>query len=84
MKCIILVALVGLTACTVQPEYFKGPSGKDAYTMKCGVIGQDWKMCFKKSAELCPNGYNIISHSAEPFLPGGFWWSIRKMVIECK
>ena len=72
MKRLILAALVGLAACA--PEYFKGPTGKDAYTMSC--LG--WNKCFKKAAELCPNGYNVINSIYRP------WFQTRTLVVECK
>jgi len=78
MKRIILAALVGLAACAVQPEYFKGPSGKDAYTMGCSGIGRGWNKCFTKAAELCPNGYNVINSITLP------WVQTRTLVVECK
>ena len=88
-KVIIVAALVGLTACAdVNPEYFKGPSGKDAYTMRCSGFGRTWNKCYTKAGEICPNGYNIIGQqSGTVIVPtaGGFMGAPRQtLVVECK
>ena len=91
MKRIILAALVGvgLTACAeVNPEHFRGPSGKDAYTMRCSGFGRTWAKCYTKAGEICPNGYNIVSqHSGTIAIPyGGSIIAAPKqtLVVECK
>ena len=87
-KLIIAVALIGLTACAeIKPEYFKGPSGKDAYTMRCSSLGRTWAKCYTKAGEICPDGYNIIgqhsSTTAVPYAGGIIAAPKQTLVVEC-
>ena len=91
-KAIIVAALAGLTACTadgpIKPQYFRGPSGKDAYTMRCSQAGRTWAKCYTKAGEICPNGYLIIGqHSERVVVPSGsgiMAWNENTLVVECK
>lgn len=87
MKKTALLALLALTGCAaVAPEPFQGPSGKQAYSMKCG---RDWINCYNDAGRLCPNGYNIIDQSTgNPVLVpvGNSVAAVSKkhMAVECK
>ena len=61
-KCLLILVLL-ITACEVQPQQFVGPNGKKAYTMKCNGMGRTMEDCYKKAGEVCPKGYNIIDKS---------------------
>ena len=49
----------------MNPKPFVGPSGNDAYSMKCSGMGRDWDDCLKKAGELCPSGYTIVGQNSE-------------------
>ncbi|KAB2869544.1 MAG: hypothetical protein F9K36_16650 [Burkholderiaceae bacterium] len=76
-----------LVACTtIEPQEFRGPNGKTAYSMKCGSRMDG---CYKKAGEVCPNGYNIIDRAsgtvAVPVYGGGIVAAPQhNLAIECK
>ncbi len=63
MKKYLLVLILALPACEVQPQQMVGPHGKKAYSMKCNGMGRSLQDCYKKAGEVCPKGYNIIDRS---------------------
>lgn len=85
----LICLFAGLTACAnVNPEHFRGPSGRDAYTMRCSQMGRTWAKCYTKAGELCPKGYNIIDQQpgmlTVPY--GGSIIAVPKqtLVVECR
>ena len=89
MKKLILIALVALAGCAqVVPVPFNGPSGKQAYSMKCSGGGRSMDVCFQKAGELCPTGYFIIerSNAIEGAAVNGYAsLSTRQaLAVECK
>ena len=90
MKRIILAALVGvgLTACAVEPEQGREPSGKDVYTMRCSGLGQTWAKCYTMARKRCPSGYYIVNrHSGTKtvlFNRRTITVPKQTLVVECK
>lgn len=93
MKVLLAVGIVlVLTACTtmdIEPQKFRGPSGNDAYSMRCSGMGRTLDACYQKAGELCPNGYTIIDRAsgtvAVPTTGGGVIAAPQhNLAIECK
>ena len=89
MQCLTLAGLLLLTSCaSIEPQEFKGPSGKTAYSMKCSGLGRTLGACYKKAGEVCPNGYNIIDRTsgtvAIPVQGGIIAAPQYHLAIECK
>ena len=85
---LVLIIFLFFGCASVHPSPFKGPNGKDAYSMKCSGMGRTLDKCFSKAGELCPTGYNIISQSSGTVaVPvGGSIMAAPKqaLAIECK
>ena len=85
-----VIILFASAACTagVDPTPFTGPSGKQAYSMRCSGFGRDWDDCYVEAGKLCPQGYNIVDQAtgtvAVPY--GGSVVAAPKqtLVVECK
>lgn len=89
MRTILLLVSFLLTSCmAVNPQPFKGPSGKAAYSMKCSGMGRTLDDCYQKAGEVCPDGYHIIDRaSGTAALPvnGGLMAAPQHhLAIECK
>ena len=60
MRKVLFVAF--LVGCASNaPQHFKGPSGNDAYSLKCSGFKRDMQDCYREAAALCPSGYEIIN-----------------------
>jgi hypothetical protein len=85
---LLLIVFLFIGYASVDPIPFKGPNGKDAYSMKCSGMGRTLDKCFVKAGEVCPNGYNIISQtSGTVAVPVGASIGAapkQAMAIECK
>lgn len=57
------VSVLICTSCANEPTRITGPSGRDAYTLRCHGMGRTLEKCYQKAGELCPNGYNLIDNS---------------------
>ena len=74
----------------VEPIEFTGPNGRTAYNMRCSGFGRTMDMCYRKSSEICPNGYQVIDISSgtfaipNPSTGGVIIGNRRDMAIECK
>jgi hypothetical protein len=74
----------------VDPVKFIGPNGRTAYNMRCSGFGRTMDMCYRKSSEICPNGYQVIDISSgtfaipNPSTGGVIIGNRRDMAIECK
>ena len=84
-----VAATLALSGCApIEPMPISGPSGAQAYTMKCSGAGRTIEMCYAKAGEICPNGYGIVSHSNTSQLVANDSGvnTIRKenLTIECK
>ncbi len=89
MKKTIFLSLFLFGCASVTPSSFKGPSGKNAFSMQCSGMGRTIEECYKKAGELCPKGYNIINNDKgnSMILPAGntfFVTTQERLVIECK
>lgn len=91
MRTIPLWIAVSLAGCaTVQPsEPFKGPNGRQAYTMQCSGMGRTMEQCYQSAAQLCPAGYDIIDRPTGPtaLVPvGGMLMAAQRqgLTVECK
>ena len=82
----VCFSLIGCMA--IEPIAFKGPSGKNAYSMKCSGMGRTIQACYQKAGEVCPNGYNIIENSSSSlaYMNQGTLMMVpqKEMAIECK
>jgi len=69
----------------VDPVKFIGPNN-----MRCSGFGRTMDMCYRKSSEICPNGYQVIDISSgtfaipNPSTGGVIIGNRRDMAIECK
>lgn len=61
-KVAVVCLTVVLSGCAIEATSITNPSGRQGYTMNCN---SGIEKCHDKSAELCPNGYDIIEHSNE-------------------
>ncbi len=61
-KITALFIAVIVSGCAIVPTSITGGNGQQAYKMYCSS-GID--KCYQKSAELCPNGYDVIELSKE-------------------
>ncbi len=61
---LIFVSLALGACASIDPVPFKGPNGKQAYTMRCSGMGRTLEMCYQKSGEVCPNGYDIVGQNS--------------------
>ncbi len=85
----LLAVSSGLIGCmSISPTSFKGPSGKQAYSMKCSGMGRTMDACYQKAGEVCPNGYNILDRSSGTvgFMNQGTLMMAprEQLAIECK
>lgn len=82
------VAAVALSGCSVNPKPFIGPSGNDAYSMTCSGMGRGWSDCYTKAAELCPDGYKVVSQQSGtkvvPTAIGPIGSPNQSLAVECK
>jgi hypothetical protein len=87
---LIPFVLVLASCASVQPQEFKGPNGKTAYSMRCSGMGRTLDDCYKKAGEICPNGYDIIDRASGTVgipVSGGRGMIIapqHNLAIECK
>lgn len=84
----LAVSVLAGCAASVNPEPFVGPSGDDAYSMKCSGMGRDWDDCLRTAGELCPDGYSVVGQNSEaigvPFQDGMLIAPKRNLSVECK
>lgn len=82
------VAALSLSGCSVNPQKFQGPNGNSAYSMTCSGMGRGWDDCYKKAADLCPNGYDVVGQQSGTQVvptPNGPVGSPRQsLAVECK
>lgn len=86
---IILAISALLVSCaSINPVPFTGPSGNQAYTMKCSGFGRTLEMCYQKAGNLCPDGYNIVGQDSSTIavpVNGSIMAAPRhNLSIECK
>jgi hypothetical protein len=86
---LLSITSFGLIGCmSISPTSFKGPSGKQAYSMMCSGMGRTMDACYQKAGEVCPNGYNIIDRSSGTvgFMNQGTLMMAprEQLAIECK
>jgi len=73
-RAITVAVCVLIAACATEIEAvpFTRPSGKAAYSMRCGG---DLDACYRRAGELCPRGWNIVNQTghavALPIYGGG-------------
>jgi hypothetical protein len=87
-----LLAIVGaaaLAGCmSIDPTPFRGPDGKQAYSMKCSGFGRTLDACYQKAGEVCPSGYSIVDRSSGTvgFMNQGNMMMAPQhgLVIQCK
>ena len=74
-----LIVLIGCMA--VKPVKFKGPNGRNAYSMFCSYGGRTLDECYVKAGEACPNGYDVIDQRSTATGQGP---PQDTLAIECK
>jgi len=81
-----LIVLIGCMA--VKPVKFKGPNGRNAYSMFCSYGGRTLDECYVKAGEVCPNGYDVIDQRSStiviPTSSGILAAPKQNLAIECK
>jgi hypothetical protein len=85
----LLAVSFGLIGCmSISPTSFKGPNGKQAYSMMCSGMGRTMDACYQKAGEVCPNGYNVMDRSSGTvgFMNQGTLMMAprEQLAIECK
>lgn len=89
MRFWLTLAVVFLTSCTsVHPQESKGPSGNVTYSMNCSGMGRTLDDCYRKAADLCPKGYNVVDRTggtvATPIQNGTLAATDYRLVVACK
>jgi hypothetical protein len=83
-----MVSLLLLASCApIQPQAFKGPTGRTAYSMMCNQMGYSLDACYKKAGALCPDGHTNISPASTVGVPvsGGMMTLPQHLVaVECR
>jgi hypothetical protein len=91
MACGVLATLA-LWGCT-SADPIKLPNGKPGFVIACDGGANRWSSCYKRAAELCPAGYDLVTQNGEsrPMLvttgPGMYTAGTieeRELMIECK
>jgi hypothetical protein len=85
--CFLALAVILAGCATSKP--IQGPSGKQAFFIKCGSAVID--ACYEEAAKVCPRGYTMADRQANPnaiLAPAGnSVMAVRgpnTMLIECK
>jgi hypothetical protein len=86
---IVVISALSCACASVDPQQFRGPNGKTAYSMKCSGMGRTLDACYKKAGEVCPDGYNIIDRAsgtvAVPVSGGGIMAApSHRLAVECR
>ena len=91
MKLFITTSLIflGLAGCmAIDPVPFKGPDGKQAYSMRCSGMGRSLDACYQKAGEVCSAGYSIVDRPSGTvgFMNQGTMMMAPQngLVIQCK
>jgi len=88
LECVcICFGLLILSSCkwgTIEPQAFRGPEGKAAFSMRCSGMGRSIALCYQKASELCPNGYDVIERSSGTIAVGTIIAPKEGMVIQCR
>lgn len=65
---------------------FRGPSGNNAYSMKCSGAGRTMEACYRKAGEICPSGYNVVDRSdgGMAFIGNVAGRVGQTLVVECR
>jgi hypothetical protein len=84
-----IVGAIALSGCmSIDPTSFRGPNGKQGYSMKCSGMGRTLEACYQKAGEVCPSGYNIVDRSSGTigFMNQGTFMMApqNSLTIECK
>ena len=74
MKRYIYLAVIAVAGCAMVDEV-KGPDGRTAYVINCGMHDQ---YCWEKAGELCPSGYDIVSKNTAGVYQHSY------MTVSCK
>jgi len=83
----VLTLTILISGCAIEPVSVTKPDGNQGYIINCnsGVA-----LCHKKSAKLCPAGYDITEHTKESstVIPhyGEYPMTLNteSLIIECK
>ena len=87
-----ILAIIGITALSgcmsIDPTPFRGPDGKQAYSMKCSGMGRTLDACYQKAGEICSKGYDIVDRPSGTvgFMNQGTMMMAptNGLVIQCK
>lgn len=84
-----IIGVAALAGCmSIDPVPFRGPDGKQAYSMKCSGMGRSLDACYQKAGEVCPSGYNIVDRPSGTvgFMNQGTMMMApaNGLVIQCK
>lgn len=84
----ILGALVlGLTGC-VTADPIMSPGGKQGFAISCDGTARSMTDCYKKAAEVCPKGYNVVDKNSESGFSANAYYvgntKSRDIFVECK
>ena len=85
----LMILLMLTSSCAaIEPVPFKGPNGKEAYSMRCSGMGRTIEDCYQKAGEICPDGYTIINQESSLAGSAGqgsaYLVTKRGLAIECK
>ena len=90
IKLLIATSLVGgLLAGCATSKPMMGPSGSEAFFVKCGSAVLE--ACYEEAAKVCPKGYIIVDRQAganAALIPSGNTMLLARgpnsMLVECK
>ena len=84
----VLFSLLLAACASIEPQEFRGPNGRIAYSMRCSGMGRTLAACYKKAGEVCPNGYSIVDRASGTIaipVSGGIMAAPEyNLAVECK
>lgn len=86
--CLVGLSLLLASCLHVAPIRFKGPNGREAYSMECSGAGRTLAECYNVAGKICPNGYDIIDRGSNTIgVPSQYGTTIitkQSIAIECR
>lgn len=84
----VLVLLL-LSGCAIETK-INGPDGKTAHLIECDGAAVPMSVCYKKAAQVCPDGYYLAEQGSGAGGAAGFGAAIlsssatKNIVVVCK
>jgi hypothetical protein len=81
MRGLLLLTLCGLMSACAMVSEVKGPDGRTAYAINCGI---NRAMCLQQAGERCPSGYDVVDDSSMIFGTRGYITSQTVLTVSCR